>query len=221
VRLAQKARGTGGGVIDALADAGSGHLNHGADQRARRVVLATVAPGVAHVADLRLVQVGELVLLLLRAEAQSVDQLQGIAQAVAAGELVADLAEDLADLVFDGVRPGGALAKALQVGEQLAVDEGDQVGAGQRRVMVELAIGGLRCRPGRPAVGLIDKVPVGLAHQLGLLGTLVFQIVQVLEKQHPRGLLGVVQLRGAAGFLPEHVIDVAEGLFEHSVSSVV
>ena len=51
-------------------------------------------------------------LLLLRAEAQLVDQLERIAQAVAAAELVFDLAEDLADLVLDRVRAFGALLEA-------------------------------------------------------------------------------------------------------------
>ncbi len=42
-------------------------------------------------------------LLLLRTETQAIDQLQRIAQAVAAAELVLDLAEHLANLVLDGV----------------------------------------------------------------------------------------------------------------------
>ena len=37
-------------------------------------------------------------------------------------------------------------------------------------------------------------------------GPLVLQIAQVFEKQHPRRLLSVVQLRGAAGLFPQHVI---------------
>ena len=101
--LAQEAGRAAGAVVDALADLGLDHLDHGADQRARRVVLAAVAPGVAHVLDLGLVQVRELVLLGLRAEAQLVDQFDHVAQVVAALDLVLDLAEDLADLVLDGV----------------------------------------------------------------------------------------------------------------------
>jgi hypothetical protein len=80
---------------------------------------------------------GKLVFLLLRAEAQFVHQLQGVAQRIAALEAVLYLAEDFADLVFDGVRAGGALAEALEVGEELAVHILDQVVAGQRVVMVE------------------------------------------------------------------------------------
>jgi hypothetical protein len=33
-------------------------------------------------------------------------------------------------------------------------------------------------------------------------------------------LFGVVELGGAAGFFPEDVVDVAEGLFEHAVPVV-
>jgi uncharacterized protein with PhoU and TrkA domain len=63
--------------------------------------------------------VGELVLLGLGAEAELVDVVDDLAQVVAALDAVFDLAEDLADLVFDGVRPGGAWLEAVQVGEEL------------------------------------------------------------------------------------------------------
>jgi hypothetical protein len=152
--FAQEAGRAAGAVVDALADLRVHHLDHGADQRARRVVLAAVAPGVAHVLDLGFVQVRQLVLLGLRAEAQLVDQVDHVAQVVAALDLVLDLAEDLADLVFDGVRPAGALLEAGQVGEQLAVDEVAQVVAGHGGVVVELAVGGLGRGPAFPAVGL-------------------------------------------------------------------
>ena len=95
-------------------------LDDGADERARRVILAAVAPGVAHVPDLGFVEVRQLVLLGLRAEAQLVDVVDDLAQVVAALDLVFDLAEDLADLVFDRVRPAGLLLEAVQVGKELA-----------------------------------------------------------------------------------------------------
>jgi hypothetical protein len=157
-------------------------------------------------------------LFRLGAKAQAVDQLQRVAQAVATGKLVADLAEDLADAVFQRVGAAGALAKALQIGEQRAINEGDQIGAGQRLVMVKLTAGSFGRGPGRPAVGFVDNEAIGPAHQLRLLRALVFEIVQVLEKQHPRSLLGVIQLGGATGFFPEHVVDVANGLLKHSAS---
>ena len=126
-------------------------LDHGADERARRVILAAVAPGVAHVLDLGFVEVRELVLLGLRAEAQFVDVVDDLAQVVAALNLVLDLAEDFADLVFDGVRAGGLLLEAVQVGEELAVDEVAEVVAGQGLVVVDLAVLVLWARPSSPS----------------------------------------------------------------------
>ena len=196
-------------------------LHHGADERARRVVLAAVAPGVAHVLDLGFVEVRELVLLGLRAEAQLVDVVDDLAQVVAALDLVLDLAEDLADLVFDGVRPAGLLLEAVQVGEELPVDEVAQVVAGQRLVVVELAVLALRRGPALPAVGLVEDEGVLLALQRGLRRLVLLQPVEVLQEQQPGGLLGVVELGGAAGLFPEDVVDVLEGLFEHAWGSVV
>src|SRR5437773_3774993 len=90
---------------------------------ARGVILAAVAPGVAHVLDLGFVEVREFVLLGLGAEAKFVNVINDLSQVVAALDFVLNLAEDLANLVFNGVRPGSALLEAVQVGEELAVDE--------------------------------------------------------------------------------------------------
>ena len=47
------------------------------------------------------------------------------------------------------------------------------------------------------------------------MGKVLLETIQVLEKQQPRRLLGVIQLRRASRLFPEDVIDVLEGLFKH------
>ena len=155
VGLAQKAGRAAGAVVDALADPRGQHLDHGADERARRVVLAAVAPGVAHVLDLGFVQVRQLVLLGLRAEAQFVDVVDDLAQVVAAVNLVLDLAEDLADLVLDGVRPAGLLLEPMQIRKQLLIDEVAQVVA---RDAPEVAVD----RLGEQCAGAREPRPVDM-----------------------------------------------------------
>src|SRR5262249_40072159 len=113
-RLAQESCRTHGTIVDALANARLHDLDDSADERARGVILAAVAPGVAHVLDLGFVEVRELVLLSLRAETQLVDVVDNLAQVVAALDLVFDLAEYLPDLVFDGVRAARLLLEAVQ-----------------------------------------------------------------------------------------------------------
>src|SRR3546814_561632 len=163
VGLAQEAGRAAGAVIDPLADPRLHHPDHGADERARRVVLAAVAPGIAHVADLRLVEMRELVLLDLRAEAQAVDQLQRVAQGIAGEESRADLGEDLADLVLDRVGTGGGALERLEVGPEGTVHIGDEVVAGQRRVVVEGPVGLAWGGPGGPAVAGVEDRAVGAA----------------------------------------------------------
>ena len=68
-RFAKEARRADGSVINALADSGLHDLDDGADERARSVILAAVASGIAHVLDLGFVEVGEFVFLGLGAEA--------------------------------------------------------------------------------------------------------------------------------------------------------
>ena len=61
--FAEKAGRAAGAVVNAFADPGLHHLHHRPNQRARGVVLAAIAPGVAHVLDLGFVQVRKFVLL--------------------------------------------------------------------------------------------------------------------------------------------------------------
>jgi hypothetical protein len=46
---------------------------------------------------------------------QFFDVVDDLAQVVAAADLIFDLAEDFADLVFDGVRPAGLLLETVLV----------------------------------------------------------------------------------------------------------
>ena len=125
--LAQEPCRTHGAIINALANLWFDNLDHGANQGARRIVFATVAPGVAHVLDLGLIQMGEFMALLLGAEAQGIHQLQHLAQVVAALEPVSDLVEYLANLVFNGVWTGSLVPEALKIGKKIVVDVVDEI----------------------------------------------------------------------------------------------
>ena len=65
---------------------------------------------------------------------------------------------------------------------------------------------------------LLDKTP-GFKHEAvtAQMKTIegLLEVVEVLQEQQPRGLLGIVELRGATRLFPEDVVDVLEGLFEH------
>jgi hypothetical protein len=91
--------------------------------------------------------VREFVLLGLRSKAEFVDVVDDLAEVVAALDAVLYLAEYLADLVFDGVWPAGLLLETVKIGEELGVDEGNEVIAGQGGVMVYLAVFALGCSP--------------------------------------------------------------------------
>jgi hypothetical protein len=144
---------------------------------------------------------------------QLVHVVDDLAEVVAALDLVADLAEEFADLVFDGVRAAGALLEAVQVGAELEVDEVPEVVAGEGLVVVDLAALGFWGRPFRPAVGGIEDVGVFSPLQLGLGGFVGFEGIEVFQEQESGTLLGVIQLAGATGVFPEDVVDVFEGLF--------
>ncbi len=143
----------------------------------------------------------ELVLFVLRAEARLVDMVDDLAQVVAALNLIANLAEDFADLVFDGVWAAGLQLESVQVSKEFGVDEITQIGAGLCGVVIELAILPLGPGPGFPAIRLFEDVGMALALKRGLRCLVLFEGVEIFEKQQPRGLFGVVEFGGASGLL--------------------
>jgi hypothetical protein len=182
------------------------------DERARGVVLAAVAAGIAHVLDLGFVEVGELVLLGLGTEVELVDVIDDLPQVVAALDLVLDLAEDLPNLVLDGVGAGRLLPEAVEVGKELPAHEVAEVVAGRGLVVVEFAILVLGRGPAILAIGRIEDAIVFLALERCLGAFILLKVVEVFQKQQPGGLLGVIQLAGTAGFFLKDVIDVLERL---------
>ena len=155
-------------------------------------------------------------LLGLRAEAQLVNMVDDLAQVVAAGDFVFNLPKDLPNLVFDGVRPAGLLREAVQIGEEFLIDEVAQVVAGESLVVIDLAVFAFGRGPAFPAIRLVEDQGVFLAIQLGLQRLVLFKPIEVFQEQQPRRLLGVVEFGGATGLFPEHIVNIFEGLFEHS-----
>jgi len=88
----------------------------------------------------------------------------------------------------------------VQVGKELAADEVAKVIAGLCLVVVNLAVLALGRGPFVPAVGLVEEEGVLLALEGGFIGFVLLERVEVFQEEEPGGLLGVVQLRGAAGF---------------------
>ena len=121
----------------------------------------------------------------LGAKTQFVDQVDHVPQAVTALQLVFDLAEDFADLVFDGIGTAGPLLESGEIGEQFDVDEVTQVIAGQCYVVVDLSRRGFGCGPSFPPIGCLKNEAVGLALKLGLGSLVMFKRIKVFQEQQP------------------------------------
>ena len=138
--LAQKPGRSAGPVVHGLPHGGPDNLNHGPDEGSGRIILSPVPPGIAHVLDLGLVQMGQLVFLPPGPEPEPIHQFQGVAQGIPALELALYLVKNLADLVLDGVGRGCPLFEALEVRKQLVVHKLDQIIPGHGRVIVDTPI---------------------------------------------------------------------------------
>ncbi len=103
-----------------------------------------------------------------------------LSQVVTALNAVLDLAEDLADLVFDGVRTGGSLLESHKVGKELVVDECKKVVASEGLVVIDLTVFGFGCCPRLPSILFIEDVAVFLAFESGFVRFVLLQSVKVL-----------------------------------------
>ena len=104
------------------------------------------------------------------------------AEVVAALDLVADLPEDLADLVFDGVRSAGALFETVEVRKELLIDEVPEVITGKGLVVIDLTTAGFWSRPFPPAVVRIENIGVFFPLQLSLCGFVGFEGIEVFQE---------------------------------------
>jgi hypothetical protein len=117
----------------------------------------------------------QLVLLGLRAETQFVNVVDDLAQIVAAGDFIFDFRENLADFIFDGVGPTRSLREAVQVGDELLIDEVAEVVAGLGGIVIKLAVLALGRGPAFPAVGFVENEGVLFAVQRGFVGFVLLQ----------------------------------------------
>ena len=137
------------------------------------------------------------------------------AEVIAALNLVLDLAEDLPDLVFDGVRPGRALLEAVEVGKERLVDEVAEVIAPLERCCGRACHPCLSARPSFPSGRACRGYRCRSSLQRRLIGEVLLEAVEVFQEQQPGRLLGIVELGRASCLLPQDVVDVLEGLFKH------
>src|ERR1017187_9209482 len=104
--------------------------------------------------------------LRLRAETQFVDFIDDLAHIVTALDFVLYLAEDLSNLVFDGIRPGSLLLESVEVWKELQVNEIAEIIAGHGGVMIKLAVLPFGRGPFRPPIRPVENIGVFLAIEL-------------------------------------------------------
>jgi hypothetical protein len=172
-------------VIDSFPDLRLHHLDDGLDQRARGVVFAAVASGVAHVLDLVLIEAGHFMLFRMGAKFQLINALNHVSQVVATLNLVFDLAEDFADFILNRVRPFGFGLKLLQIGKKLMVNKILQIVAAAGRMMVYLTRPVFGSRPRLPLKFRLENGSAALPGQFGPVLPLLLKIIKILEKKYP------------------------------------
>ena len=82
--------------------------------------------------------------------------------------------------------------------------------------MVDLAVPCFRNRPLRPSVFALDDRGVLRIGKFSAELASTLEVIEVFEEEDPGGLLDVIELARATSILVEDVIDILEGVLEHS-----
>ena len=190
-RTDQEAAGAARRVQHDLAELRVGHVHHELGHGAGRVVLARVARALQVAQDL-LVEVAEEVPILQRVEVDAVDLVDHLADQRARLHVIVRVDEDVAHDKAPRVvaRPQRQL---FQAGEQLVVDERQQLVAGH-----PLVVG----RPGAPAQPFGDGRDIARADLVLLLF-----VVENLQEQHPDELRDALRVAVHARVLAHDVLD--------------
>ena len=192
-RLADEPRRSACVVVELLAELRVEDTDHHADQRTRRVVLPAVASGVAHFAKTALVEDAQLVAVLVGLELERLDEVDHLAQRVAAREAARQFREDATDAVLDGIDAFRFVAQRLESREERSLDEIEKRVALQGAFKVEGAVWLYRPCPLAPRKFLGQGGHIGSTLHFGLKLAVLLLRVKVAEKEKPAGLLHVFE----------------------------
>ena len=185
-RFDQEAAGAAGRIEHGFAELGIGDRDHEAHDGARRIELAGIARGVAHLAEHGFVESAERVQLVAGGEMDAVDLVDHIAQQVAVDHAVMRAFENGGDHIAPVVAVGAL--QAAQIGEQtralcaigpngfFIVDEGDQFVAGDAVWLSP---------PNRASDTAVRWPGETLSGQLGLLFALMLHVIEELQEHDP------------------------------------
>lgn len=208
--LAQEASGAARAIIDGFAQRGGQNTNHHLDKRAGRVVLAAIAPGIAHGLQALLIKHGKLVPRGFRLEDQWLNEVDDLTDKVAIGEGARQFREDGPHPIGGRVNRRG-VPQGTQSGEKLGLDEKKQRIALQHPLRVQRAIGLGWPRPIAPRQSLRQKGLIRLIVQLRLAPPIGLRRIKIAQKEHPVRLLHVLQrIAAPAAGLAQHLINRLE-----------
>ena len=207
-------------IIHCLSDPRIDDRHHGTDDGTRSIKLAGVSAVIAHALQERLVDVRELEYIVPTLKIETVDDIEDFAKSVPVRDFVVEEFENPADLVLDRLEVVGDQLEAFEIGEELFVDVVFEVFARLRELEVDLAVCTLRTRPYAPPVGRIEDILVRGTIEKGFFFLLLLVVVEVLQEEYPRDLLGVLHGSGDAVVSAEDIGDTIDGGEHESYSDI-
>ena len=108
-------------VINSFANNWVNNFDNAFDEWARRVIFAAIPASIAHVLDFVFVQAAEFMLVVIAEKTEFIDFVDDFTQCIATLQLVAYLAEDFANFVFQRIGTVCGYFELLEVGKQFEV----------------------------------------------------------------------------------------------------
>jgi hypothetical protein len=205
-RFDEEAARAGGRVEHGFAEARIGDGDHEADDGARRVELAGIACGIAHLAEHGFVECTERVQLVAGGEVDAVELVDDVAQQVAADHAVLHALEDgrnhIPTVVAVGTGERAQIAEqtrtliAVGSGGFLVVDEGEEF-----VTCDAVRLGG----PVAPAIGRFEGGFELFRGEPGLALALKFQVIEKFQEHDPGKHWQPVQVPVQTFILPHNI----------------
>ena len=137
---------------------------------------------------------------------QLVNQVDDLAKVVTRGDLVAQFAENLTNLIFQRKRTACRLLELAQGGKQLLVNKLHKVGACHAVDVIGLAVRQFRRCPCTPTVEPRQDGFVVFARHDGVHLLFLLEVVEIFQEEQPRCLLNVIQFSAASCLVAQDVV---------------
>jgi len=108
------------------------------------------------------------------------------------------------------------VTEVFEIWEEFMIHKINQIFPDHGGMMIDFSFESFWDCPSIPLEFWSNERSIVLSCECGSITTVRFKIIEILEEKNPRTLLDIVELTSTSSIFMEDIIDISEGLFEHS-----